>query len=82
MHSDLLRVVAEQHAMELQAKAQARQQVRLARKARKAHRRGNHASDPLASVQVPDYVDGTFRTDAEPTDARHQDGATAGRPAA
>lgn len=83
MHSDLLRVVAEQQAMEMQAKAQARQQVKLARQARRAQRRGNHAAGPLASVRVPDYVDGSYRTDAQPTDApHHEDGATVGRPAA
>lgn len=82
MHSDLLRVVAEQHAMEMQAKAEARRQVKLARQARRALRRGSHLAGPLASVRVPDYVDGSFRTD-QPTDApHHQDGATVGRPAA
>jgi phage shock protein A len=83
MHSDLLRVVAEQHALELQARAEVRRQVKLARQARRALRRGHRAAGPLAAVRVPDYVDGTFRTDADPANTAHrEDGAPAGRNAA
>jgi hypothetical protein len=83
MHSDLLRIVAEQHVLELRAKAEARRQVKLARQARRALRRGHRAADPLATVRVPDYVDGTFRTDADPADTAHrEDGAAVSRNAA
>jgi hypothetical protein len=82
MHPDLIRVLAEQHVQDMQAQAETRQRARLARQARKARRRSRNVPDPLATVRVPDYIDGTFRTDAQPADGAHlNEGATSAGPA-
>ncbi len=81
MHPDLIRALAEQHVRDMQAQAQTGLRVRLARQARKARRRSRSVPDPLATVRVPDYIDGTFRTDARPAGRAHLDegAASAGR---
>jgi hypothetical protein len=85
MHPDLIRVLAEQHVRDMQARAETGLRARLARQARqarKARRHSRHAPDPLATVRVPDYVDGTFRTDARTADgARLDEGAPSAGPA-
>jgi hypothetical protein len=58
MHPEMIRALAAQQARDWQADTQARWRVRLARQARKARR--HSTPDLLASVRVPDYVDGTF----------------------
>lgn len=75
MHPDLIRAIAEQHVRDMQAAAQDGLRARLARRARKAQRRGHRTPDPLARLCVPDYVDGTFRADGRPEDSA----ASAGR---
>ena len=70
MHPDLIRIVAEQHVRDMQAQAQTGLRARMARQARKARRRAS-VPDALATVRVPDYVDGTFRRDARTADGAH-----------
>jgi hypothetical protein len=81
MHPDLIRVLAEQHVRDMQAQAQASLGARVARQARKARRRRASVPDPLATVRVPDYVDGTFRTEAPMADGAHLNQGTAAGPA-
>ena len=82
MHPDLIRILAEQHVRDMQAQAQSGLRVRLARQARKARRRSRSVPDPLATVRVPDYIDGTFRKDARPAGRAHLDeGAAPAAPA-
>jgi hypothetical protein len=59
----MIRVIAAQHVADMQADAQAGLRARLVRQARKARRRPSGAPDPIGTVRVPDYIDGTFRTD-------------------
>ncbi|HLH57552.1 MAG TPA: hypothetical protein VKV33_00230 [Streptosporangiaceae bacterium] len=83
MFTDLLWSVAYQHVTEMQEEAATRLRAREARQARRAGRRGHHDPGPLATVRVPDYVDGTFRTGAGPAGTAHrEDGATVSRNAA
>jgi hypothetical protein len=82
MHPDLIRAIAEQHVQDMRAKARARVRARLARQARTAQRRGSSADDLLATVRIPDYVDGTFRAgpqlaDGTPLGGRPLDEGTA-----
>jgi hypothetical protein len=78
MHPDLIRAVAEQHVRDMQAAAQDGLRARLARRARKAQRRGSAAPGPLARLRVPDYVDGTFRADGRPEDSTTSAGRAGG----
>jgi hypothetical protein len=88
MHPDLIRVLADQHVNDMRSQAERGLRARLARQARKARRRSRGGPDPLASMQVPDYVDGTVRGDAGPAGrpAEHEgvswDGPAKGRHAA
>ena len=68
MHPDLIRAIAEQHVRDMRAEARAGVRAKLARQARKARRRASSAPGLLATVRIPDYVDGTFRTDPQPAD--------------
>ncbi|HYZ54556.1 MAG TPA: hypothetical protein VE733_13795 [Streptosporangiaceae bacterium] len=68
MHPDLIRAIAEQHVRDMQATAQDGLRARQARHARKARLRRSSAPDLLATVRIPDYVDGTFRADPGPAD--------------
>jgi hypothetical protein len=82
MHPDLIRVLAEQHVRDMQVQAETGQRARLARQARKARRRSRNAPDPLATVRVPDYIDGTFRAGARTAGGAHLDeSATSAGPA-
>lgn len=66
MHPEMIRAIAVQQMKDRQAETQASLRVRLARQARKGRRRGS-PPDPLAGVRIPDYVDGAFHQDAQPT---------------
>ena len=82
MHPDLIRTLTEQHVRDMQARAETGLRARLARQARKARRHSRNAPDPLAGVQVPDYVDGTFRTGARTADGAHLDEGAPSAPSA
>ena len=77
MHPDLIRVLAEQHVRDMRAQAETGLRARLARQARKARRRRSSVPDVLATVRVPDYVDGTFRADAGTAGGAHLNEGTA-----
>jgi hypothetical protein len=66
MHPEMIRALAEQQTRDWQSTARAHSAARLARQARRALRRGQ-TTDPLDGVQVPDYIDGTFHGEAQPT---------------
>jgi hypothetical protein len=68
MHPEMIRALAADQTRDWQAAAQARSTARLARQARRALRRRRNTPDPLASVRVPDYVDGTFHSEVHTTD--------------
>jgi hypothetical protein len=78
MHPDMIHVIAEQHVRDMQAAAEDGLRARLARRARKARRRGSRVPDPLARLRVPDYVDGTFRADDQPQDSTVSAGRASG----
>jgi hypothetical protein len=73
MHPDLIRVLADQHVHDMRAQAEAGLRARLARQARKARRHRRRVPDPLATVRVPDYVDGTFHADPRTADGARRD---------
>ena len=60
MHPEMIRALAAEQTRDWQTTARAHTAARLARQARRALRRHQNAPDPLAGVQVPDYIDGTF----------------------
>jgi hypothetical protein len=78
MHPDVMRELIDQRGRELRSQVG---QARLASSLRKALRRRRHggAADTFVAPAIPDYVDGTFRTDDQP--AQEHSGASA-RPAA
>ena len=63
MHPEMIRALAAEQVRDWQATTRTRSTARLARQARRALRR-RHTPDPLASVRVPDYIDGTFHGEA------------------
>lgn len=62
MHPELIRVLAELRIQDMRAEARSGLRARWARQARRARRHRTGAQDPLATLRVPDYIDGTFRT--------------------
>jgi hypothetical protein len=59
MHPEILRELAAQRGQEMRAQAH---QGALARMSRRRRRRPD-AADTLAMPAIPDYVDGSFRTE-------------------
>ncbi len=85
MHPEMIRAIAAQQIADRLAEAAARRSATVARRARKARRRGHDGSDPLAGVRIPDYVDATFETRPAgrvPAGGRVADGTPARRDAA
>jgi hypothetical protein len=74
MHPEFLREMTDLRGREMRARAR---QAKLSRLAILARRRRRHQADEVDGLVVPaipDYVDGSFRTepvDAEPTAAAH-----------
>ena len=62
MHPEFLRELSAQHGRELQAGAH---QARLARILNRAGRRSAHAEDDFVLPAIPDFVDGSFRTEEQ-----------------
>lgn len=77
----MIRAIAAQHVADMQADARAGLRARLARQARKARRRPSGGPDPIGTVRVPDYIDGTFRTDARQAAGGLEDGRASAGPA-
>jgi len=59
MHPEILRLMNEQRGRELRTRAD---QARLARMI-KSVRRGHGVEDDIVLPPIPDYVDGSFRTE-------------------
>ena len=80
MHPDLMRELIDQRGREMRSQAS---QARLASALRKALRRRRHgaAADTFVAPAIPDYVDGTFRTDGQPAQ-EHSNAGAQSRPAA
>jgi hypothetical protein len=64
MHPEMIRALAAEQTRDWQSTARAHSTARLARQARRALRR-RHTPDPLATVRVPDYIDGTFHGEVQ-----------------
>jgi hypothetical protein len=84
MHPEILRQLTEQRGREMRAQAG---RARLARMAIRGRRHGHQLpDDDFAVPAIPDYVDGSFRTepastlpaDTAPADTAHADTAPAG----
>ena len=71
MHPEILRLINDQRGHELRTRAH---QARLARMT-KSVRRGRGLADEFVIPPIPDYVDGSFRT--EGAGARSVDGQAA-----
>jgi len=64
MHPEILRELTSQRGREMRTQAAQATLARSAIRARRAHRRGGAAeAAKIAIPAVPDYVDGSFRTD-------------------
>ena len=73
MHPEMIRALAAEQVRDWQATARTRSTARLARQARRALRRRHNTPDPLTTVRVPDYVDGTFRGEAHAGQDAHRE---------
>ena len=71
MHPEMIRALAAEQTRDWQTSARAHSTARLARQARKALRRQQNTPDPMASVRVPDFVDGTFHGEARAASDTH-----------
>ena len=70
MHPEMIRAMADQRIGDWRAEARAGSTAKLARQARRARRQRRNA-DPLTSVRVPDYIDGSFRDGERNSADRH-----------
>jgi len=62
MHPEILRELTSQRGREMRAQAHRAMQARMARAARRGGRTRDKA-DEFVVPAIPDYVDGSFRTD-------------------
>ena len=63
MHPDILREMTSQRRVEMQTRAQQARVGRMVRRARRAIRRSHGAADGFVVPAIPDFVDGSFRTE-------------------
>jgi hypothetical protein len=71
MHPDILRDMTSQRGVEMRARAHRAKIARMVSRANRASRRGHGRADEFdgfAMPAIPDYVDGSFRT--EPAEER------------
>ena len=67
MHPEILRLINDQRGRELRTQAQQARLVRMIKSAR----RGHGVEDEFVLPPIPDYVDGSFRTEgAVPAEGR------------
>lgn len=66
MHPEILRQLTAQRGRDLREQASHATAIRAARKSLRAMRRGTAAADEFVMPDIPDYVDGSFRTDEVP----------------
>jgi hypothetical protein len=74
MHPEILRLMNEQRGREMRARAHQARLVKMIRSARRGHDLADE-TDNFVLPPVPDYVDGTFRTEG----VLPVDGQAAGR---
>jgi hypothetical protein len=75
MHPEILRELSAQRGREMRAQAR---QAHLAKMASRGRRRGRHlpeAADEFALLAIPDYVDGSFRSELTGDQAVSEAGA-------
>jgi uncharacterized MAPEG superfamily protein len=73
MHPEILRELAAQHGRELRERAQRAQLAQTAVQGRRAirrHARHLDEAEAFAVLAIPDYVDGSFRSEAAVPAAR------------
>jgi hypothetical protein len=63
MHPEILRELSAQHRSELRERASRAMAARAARRTPRGH---TTAADEFVLPDIPDYVDGSFRTDEVP----------------
>jgi hypothetical protein len=63
MHPEILRKLSAQHGRDLREQASHATAARAAKRTLRATRRGIAAADEFVVPDIPDYVDGSFRTD-------------------
>jgi hypothetical protein len=61
MHPEILRLINDQRGHELRTRARQARLVRMIKSARRGH--GVDEADEFALPPIPDYVDGSFRTE-------------------
>jgi hypothetical protein len=71
MHPEILRELSAQRGRDLREQASRATAARSARRAQRAMRRGAAAADEFVVPDIPDYVDGSFRTDEVPATTGH-----------
>jgi hypothetical protein len=71
MHPDIIREVARQRIEEQHEAARQAGFARAMRKAIRAQRNRAETPDTFVAPMIPDYVDGTFRSDASEVPAEH-----------
>jgi len=71
MHPEILRELSAQHRRDLQGQASRATAIQAARRTLRAARRGTAAADEFVVPDIPDYVDGSFRTDEVPATTGH-----------
>jgi len=65
MHPEILRLMTAQRAQEMRTQAHRARLARMARLTRRGHA-GPDEADEFVLPPIPDYVDGSFRTDTAP----------------
>jgi hypothetical protein len=72
MHPEILRELNAQRGRDLQQRADRARLARAASKGRRATRRhARDEADAFVALAIPDYVDGSFATEAAVPAARH-----------
>jgi hypothetical protein len=71
MNPEILRELSAQHGRDLRAQASRATAARTARRTLRAMRRHAAAAEEFVVPDIPDYVDGSFRTDEVPATTGH-----------
>jgi len=66
MHPDILGELTAQRGRDLRERARRATAARSARRTLRAMRRGTYQADEFVAPDIPDYVDGSFRTHEVP----------------
>jgi hypothetical protein len=85
MHPEILRELTAQRGRDMRAQARQAKLARMASRARRAARRGHDLpgeADVFVVPAIPDYVDGSFRTEPADDQAAAETGQAPARHAA